>query len=87
MSFSINTFGDPIDMPREGATFFREFTNSLVTASSLRNKAIKIKYKSIEKLPIAEHDGPLLTVAHTEAVPFPEGSPPVGIVELVGGFA
>ena len=38
-------------------------------------------------IPIAEHHGPLLTVAHTEAVPLPEGNPPIGIVELVGGFA
>merc|ERR1719320_638064 len=35
LSFSMKTFGDPIDMPREGATFFNEFTNSFVTASSL----------------------------------------------------
>merc|ERR1740137_179688 len=35
LSVNMKVLGEPIVMPREGATFFREFTNSLAIASSL----------------------------------------------------
>ena len=87
LSFSMNTFGEPIDMPKEGATFFSEFTNSLVTASSLKIKYLVTRQSSIVILPIAKYNSPLLAIPYAETVPLPEGSSPVGIIELIGGFA
>ena len=84
------TLGFPKFIPKDGATFFRELMNSLVTASSL-NHALKIKtennhnHNKFESLLAVVDDGPLGAADHRVLLPVPETTSPVSILHLVRG--
>ena len=64
LSVKLKILGAPIVIPNEGATFFKEFTNSLVTASSLQNKTLLTP-----ALPMDETYLLLKTTAHLLQLP------------------
>ena len=84
------TLGFPKFIPSDGATFFKELMNSLVTASSLHYTIREIqeiiftttKYRGL--LAVVD-DGPLGAADHRVLLPVPETTSPVSVLHLVRG--